>query len=258
MRLSVIIPARNEAEVIRPMLTMLARVFDKEIIEIIVVDDGSTDDTKKIVSEMHNEDKRIICISRRPPHGVGRAIRDGLKHVKKDATHILTLDADFTRNIPDLFPFFDKIKSCDGIIGSRYMEEYSLVRYPGLKKFFNRSFHALVRLFFGVKHHDLTNNFKLYKKEVFDHLPLTSTDYAINAETGLYPILLGYTIQELPVIWFARGKNMGSSKFKLLSVAPGYINVLVKAQKIANNKSNHPLLSALFLGLCNTVGIKNI
>jgi dolichol-phosphate mannosyltransferase len=235
MKLSVVIPARNEEEVIEPLVIMLLRVFDEYIHQIIVVDDGSTDNTVMIVKKLSKKDSRVELFSRTPPHGVGRALRDGLKRVKKTATHILTLDADFTRNIPDLFPFFEKINECDGIIGSRYMEKYSLVRYPELKKFFNRSFHLLVRLLYGVNQHDLTNNFKFYKKEVFDALPLSATDYAINAETGLYPILLGYNILELPVIWFARGKNMGQSKFKLLSVAPGYIQVLRKAKNIVKN-----------------------
>lgn len=246
MKVSVVIPARNEEGVIGDMVTMLTRVFNEHIHQVIVVNDGSTDTTKKIVMKLQKKDKRITLINRKPPHGVGRALRAGLKKVKRNATHILTLDADFTRNIPDLFLFFEKIKDHDGLIGSRYIEPHSLVRYPGFKKFFNRAFHLLVRFFYGVKQKDLTNNFKFYKKSVYESLPLTATDYAINAETGLYAVLMGYDIKELPVTWYARGINMGSSKFKLLSVAPGYLKILFKGKEIANNSTRFPWLLDTF------------
>lgn len=235
MKLSVVIPAHNEEDVIGTMVHMLLAVYDKEILQCIVVDDSSSDTTPKIVRALAKKDKRIKLIRRKPPNGVGRAIREGLKHVDKKATHILTMDADFIRNIPDLTEFFDRIDSCDGLIGSRYKIQHSLVRYPWVKKVFNRSYHVIARLIYGVKQADLTNNFKFYKKEVFDALPLTAHDYAINAETGLYPILLGYNIGEVPITWYARQRGEGESKFELFNVAQytsSYFSVLVKAMDI--------------------------
>lgn len=232
MNVSVIIPARNEQENIGKMVRMILALYHEFVNEIIVVDDGSTDDTKSIVADIAGKDRRVKLIGRHPPHGVGLALRKGLEHVSKNADYVFTLDADFIRNIPDLEDFFLNIKNYDGIVGSRYLERYSLIRYPLLKRFANRTFHLLVRLFLGIKHTDLTNNFKLYKRKIFAHVPLTSHDYAINAETGIYPILLGYKIKELPVIWYARGRAMGSSKFHLLQVAPSYVKVLLKAMKI--------------------------
>jgi dolichol-phosphate mannosyltransferase len=229
---SLILPARNEEDNIRKMATMTLALYSNYIKEIIVVDDGSTDKTAEIVRSIHRKDKRVKLIRRGPPHGVGLAIRDGLRHVSKKAEYVFTLDADFVRNIPDLEDFFVNIKRYDGLIGSRYLEENSLIYYPPLKKFFNRIFHLLVNLIFGIHRSDITNNFKLYKKEIFNSLKLTSDNYAINAETGLYPLLLGFNIKELPVIWFTRDRNMGTSKFNLLKVAPGYIKVLINAIRI--------------------------
>jgi dolichol-phosphate mannosyltransferase len=235
---TVILPARNEADVIGIMVRMLLSVYPEYIKHVIVVDDGSTDQTAVIVRRMGKADRRIQLFCRKAPHGVGLAIRDGLSHVPRDTEYILSLDSDFTRNIPDLEAFFAAIRGCDGLIGSRYMRRHSLIRYPFVKRICNRTFHLLVRLAYGVKQHDLTNNFKLYKKSVFAALPLTATDFAVNAETGLYPILLGYKIKELPVTWYAREDGMGSSKFNLLKVASSYFSVLIKAKDINHVTKN--------------------
>lgn len=237
LNVTAVIPAKNEEATIGKMVRIILSVYPKYIGHVIVVNDGSTDATANQVRKIMRDDKRIILVNRSFPQGVGFALREGIKKVPAETTHILTLDADFVRNIPDLEEFFDQIDRFDGLIGSRYMEKYSLIRYPRLKKLFNRLFHLLTKYLYGVQSTDLTNNFKLYKKEVFDALPLTASDYAINAETGLYPILLGYRIGELPVAWYARGRNMGVSKFHLLKVAPGYINVLIRAAKLATKPS---------------------
>ncbi|OGG13472.1 hypothetical protein A3D77_07910 [Candidatus Gottesmanbacteria bacterium RIFCSPHIGHO2_02_FULL_39_11] len=229
MKLSVIIPARNEEAVIGKMIRMLLLVYGSYIHEMIVVDDGSTDTTPVILSKLAKQYKKVKVIRRKPPHGVGLALRAGLKAGSHNATHILTMDADFIRNVPDLEDFFSKIRFYDGLIGSRYGEKNRLIRYPIVKKVCNRGFHFLINICYGIKRSDLTNNFKLYKKEVFDAITLKSDDYAINAETGLYPILLGYRIGEIPVTWFAREREMGQSKFQLLHVLPGYAAVLIRA-----------------------------
>jgi dolichol-phosphate mannosyltransferase len=229
---SVIIPAHNEEETIGKMVRMLHALYHQYIREIIIVNDASKDKTSQVIRNLSKKIKCVKLINRHSPSGVGLALRDGLRKVSGKSKYVLTLDADFIRNLSDLEDFFLKIKDYDGLIGSRYREKNSLVNYPGLKKFFNRSFHLIARFLYGIKHKDLTNNFKLYKKEVFNSLPLSSDDYAINAETGLYPVLMGYNIGEIPVIWFARSRNMGVSKFKLFSVAPGYIKVLLRAFNI--------------------------
>jgi len=237
MKVALVLPARDEEAVIGKMVTMMLAVYDAFITHVIVVDDGSRDQTARIVASLAKKDPRITLLRHHPPYGVGLAIREGLSHVPKGTTHILSMDADFLRNVPDLFDFFALIPRYDGLIGSRYVARYSLIHYPFLKRVFNRIFHAMVRLIYGVTTKDLTNNFKLYKKEVFDALPLSATDFGINAETGLYPVLMGYRIGEIPVAWYARERDMGKSKFRLLGVAPSYIRVLVRAAQFSKRPS---------------------
>lgn len=233
MTTSFVIPARNEEQVIGKMLRFILAVYDKYINQIIVVDDASTDKTAQIIEKISKLDKRVILIRKKSPHGVGLAIREGLNYVSPNCKYVFLLDADFIRNVPDLEDFFIKIKDYDGLIGSRYLEKNSLVHYPALKKIFNRLFHLCVRVFLGINRSDLTNNFKLYRREIFDSITLTARDYAVNAETGIYPILKGFKIGEIPVTWYARSRNMGISKFKLLQVAPGYLKILLNASMMS-------------------------
>ena len=73
---------------------------------------------------------------------------------------------------------------------------------------------------------DLTNNLKLLKREVVERLILTQPWFAINAETGLQPLVMGYTVKEVPISWINRTPDMGSSSFRLVRVGGGYIRVL--------------------------------
>ncbi len=227
MRLSIVIPCHNEEANINKLVKAFLASYDNKILEIIVVNDGSTDKTGNIANDLRKKIRKIKVIHRIPPHGVGLAIREGLKNVSPSASHVLTLDADFIKNVPDIKHFFDSISNYDGLVGSRYLHSGDLIRYPFAKKFANRSFHFLCRILLGITQKDLTNNFKFYKKEIFDSIPLTSSNFSINAETGIYPIIYGYKIGEIPVKWIGRTKSMGSSKFKLFSVGPYYLRVLL-------------------------------
>ncbi|MBI2443225.1 MAG: methyltransferase domain-containing protein [Candidatus Levybacteria bacterium] len=97
-----------------------------------------------------------------------------------------------------------------------------------MKKIANRSFHGLARIFLGIPHVDVTNNFKLYKREIVEAIRphLRSSGFSINAETGIYPYLLGFSTKEIPVSWIGRKEDMGSSSFNILKAGPGYASVL--------------------------------
>src|SRR5205814_7470167 len=110
-----------------------------------------------------------------------------------------------------------------------------VVRYPLLKRAMNRLFHHVVKIIFRVRQNDLTNNFKLYKADIFRALPWKSNDCAMNAETGLLPILFGYNLIEVPVMWVDRDPAMGRSKFGLLKHGGGYLRVIFQSLRIARS-----------------------
>jgi dolichol-phosphate mannosyltransferase len=101
----------------------------------------------------------------------------------------------------------------------------------------NRFFHAVVKALFRVKQNDLTNNFKLYRADIFRSMPWQSDGFAMNAETGLLPVLAGYKLAEVPVVWVDRAPEMGKSKFGLLKHGGGYLRVILHAARLAGNRS---------------------
>lgn len=225
--LSVVLIAHNEELNIGKMIEALESSYQNEILEIVVVDDNSTDGTARIVEDLKKRYGDLRLVRRSPPPGVGRALKAGYAAVDQKAEYILSMDSDFVHNIPQIARLIEEVeKGYDGVIGSRFTKGGELRRYPFPKKIANRVFHFIAGILFNIKCRDLSNNFKLYKKEVFQKLPYSSDDFAMNAETGILPIMYGYRIAEVPVSWIGRSEGMGISKFKIWKYGMGYINTL--------------------------------
>ncbi len=233
--LSAVLIAHNEEENIGGMIDGLLRDYGDELLEIIVVSDSSTDRTSDIVRERMGRDGKVRLIEKGKPSGAGTALKAGFRNVSPKAGYVLTMDSDFIENIKEVRSLIEATESegRDGAIGSRYMKGGRLVNYPLMKKIMNRSFHLLVRALFHIKQKDLTNNFKLYKAGIIRGLPWESDDFAINAETGIFPIVAGYNIAEVPVSWIQRGAGMGKSKFRLFKVGLSYIKVISRARRLS-------------------------
>ena len=230
MKLSIVIPARNEEANIGKMTKLLFKSFGPIIDKLIIVNDCSRDSTKQILQGLSKKNKKILAVHRSKNPGVGNAIRAGYKAVPKSSDFVLSLDCDFTKNIKDIKRMINLANKsgADMILGSRYMKGGKLIRYPQAKKIANRAFHLMARFIFGFPFADVTNNFKLMRYEVIKAIRpnLKSSGFSINAETGLYPILMAFEVAESPVSWIGRSKEMGTSSFKVLKAGPGYIDVV--------------------------------
>lgn len=224
---SFVVPCHNEEMNISQLVDKLMQLYEPYIHEIIFVDDNSTDCTADVVREVARREPRVKLVQRQPPNGVGRALRDG--YAAATGRYILTMDCDFVQLVPEFRDLFRVIASgSDGAIGSRFSYESVLINYPFFKILCNRAFHLLVRLFLFRKVRDISNNLKLYRSEILKNLQIEEPHFAANAETGLKPLLAGYDIQEVPISWINRTIDMGSSSFKILKVAPGYIFALLR------------------------------
>lgn len=234
MKLSVVIPAYNEEANIENIVQLLLKNFENIIIEIIIINDCSKNNTAWILDRLSKENKKVIPLHRKGKNGVGRAIRAGLHKVSKKSNYVLLLDSDCIRNMKNIKEMIRHSDEADGILGSRFIKKNSLINYPIAKKVANRIFHMLVRQVLGLRQKDLSNNIKLYKKEIITKmLPyLTSTGFSINAETGIYPLLLGFHLKEVPVVWVGRTAQMGKSSFRVAQEGPGYVRVLLKALRL--------------------------
>jgi SAM-dependent methyltransferase len=223
--LSVVIPCRNEEANVRALVEGLRRHYDEYLHQIVLVDDGSTDGTRDEMRSLAELDPRVVCIERAPPHGVGRALADGLAAATGE--WVLTLDCDFQHLLPDLPDLFDAAAAgAEVAVGSRFSPRSVLLNYPYAKIVANRAFHACARALLGRGFRDLTNNLKLMRREVAAELVLFEEHFAVNAEIGFLPLLAGRRVEEVPVSWINRTPDMGSSSFRLARVGRGYARVL--------------------------------
>ena len=222
---SFVIPCHNEEMNLEPLVSRLCNLFDEYIHEIVLVDDNSNDSTGNVISHLAARDSRIKPIYRTPPSGVGRAISDGLQAATGD--YVLSLDCDFQQLLPEVRDLFDAIVGGQDVaIGSRFSRHSVLLNYPLLKIVANRAFHAWAQIMLLARFRDLTNNLKLMRREIVENMILLEPDFAVNAETGLQPLVMGYRVKEVPISWIGRGTDMGPSSFRLLKFGGGYWRVL--------------------------------
>jgi dolichol-phosphate mannosyltransferase len=223
---SIVIPCYNEQMNIRPLVDGLRVYYDSYIHEIILIDDNSSDKTKQVIESLREDDSRIKPVYRSGPNGVGRALADGYRIAT--GTYVLSMDCDFQHLLPELRDIFDAAADgFDVVVGSRFSRHSVLLNYPVMKIIANRGFHALAQILLLRRFHDLTNNLKLTRREVTERLQLTQAGFAVNAETGLQPLIMGYKVKEVPISWINRMPDMGMSSFKLIRVGGGYWRVLL-------------------------------
>ena len=224
--ISVVIPCHNEEMNVRPLIERLLGYYGQYLHEIIPVNDGSNDRTGDVITKLAENDKRVKPLHRVPPNGVGLAIADGL--AAATGRYVLMMDCDFQHLLPEFRDLLDQVaKGYDVVIGSRFSRHSVLLNYPFLKIFANRAFHALAILLLGYRIRDVTNNLKIMRREVVSDLRLRQPGFAVNAEIGLQPVLLGYTVKPVPISWINRSPGMGNSSFRLVRAGGGYWDVLL-------------------------------
>jgi SAM-dependent methyltransferase len=240
---SVVVPCHNEEMNVRPLVNAFLQAYNRYIFEILLVNDNSKDGTASAIRALSAEDPRIRLIDRKPPNGVGRALRDG--YTAAQGRYILTMDCDFVQIIPEFRDLFAAVAAgYDGAIGSRFSHESVLINYPLPKILANRGFHLLLNLLLGFKVRDISNNLKLMRADVLKRIDIEENHFAANVETGLKPIVAGYAIKEVPISWINRTPEMGTSSFRLLRVAPQYamalFRIVWKAWRTRRARRNGP------------------
>ena len=222
---SVVVPCHNEEMNIGPLVAGLRELYGEYLHEIIPVDDNSRDGTAAVLRRLAAEDPRVRPVFRMPPNGVGRALADGYRAAT--GRWVLSMDCDFQHLLPELRDVFDAAAAGhDVVVGSRFSRHSVLLNYPAQKIAANRGFHLIARLLLRRSFRDLTNNLKLMRAEVVRDLRLEEPGFAVNAETGLQPLVMGYRVKEVPMAWINRTPDMGTSSFRLAKVGGGYWRVL--------------------------------
>jgi dolichol-phosphate mannosyltransferase len=228
MKLSIVIPAYNEAENIGRCLAELRRVVGEEHripYEIIVVDDNSRDATAELVQEIMRDDPAVRLVRRRPPGGFGRAIRSGLAEVTGEVVVICM--ADQSDDPRDIVAYYEKIsEGYDCVFGSRFVKGSRVEQYPPLKRIVNRVVNRCVQWMFWTQFNDMTNAFKAYRTSVIRECgPYQASHFNITLELSLGALIRRYNIAQIPIRW--SGRQWGASNLKLREMGRRYLSTLM-------------------------------
>ncbi len=227
MKLSVVIPAYNEAESISETLEKLyAKLVESNIPhEIVVVNDNSKDNTLEVLEILQLSIPTLEVYTNKGPNGFGYAVRYGLERFKGDCVAVMM--ADLSDSPDDLIVFYNKLlEGHDCVFGTRWSKGGKVYDYPKHKLYLNRFFNNLVRLMFGIKYNDVTNAFKLYTRETIEGVkPFMSPHFNLTVEIPLKAIIRGYTYAVVPNTWTNR--KHGVSNLKIKEMGSRYFYILL-------------------------------
>lgn len=207
--LSLVIPAYNEEDIIESTLLEVISYLSKKKYdwEVVVADDGSTDDTAKIVEKFSK--KGVKLVSLRKNQGKGAALRRGI--LKSKGKYVVFSDADLSVPITTLSQV---IKSLDSgnevVIGSRRLKDSKIVVHqPWLRENLGRVFTLLTKIYLGTNVSDFTCGFKGFTRASADGIFSVSklNRWAYDSEVMFIAKKKKFKIKEIPVTWTNRANT---------------------------------------------------
>ena len=227
MKLSVVIPARDEEGSIEKTLAEIAATLAREHIQsqIVVVDDGSTDATAARVQQVAQQSSAVVLVVNNGPHGFGCAVRSGLAQASGDAIAIIM--AYGSDSPEDLVRYYRKLEEgYDCVFGSRFMHGSKVIDYPVHKLAINRVANWFIKVLFRLRYNDITNAFKCYRRQAIDGMqPLISPHFNLTVEMPLKAIVRGFSYAVVPISWTNR--KSGISKLKIKEMGSRYLFIVL-------------------------------
>jgi len=215
-RLTIFFPAFNEeenvAETVRRALDEVGPLVDS--IEVLVIDDGSTDRTPELADELAAADPRVR-VHHQANRGYGGALRSGFEQASGELIGFSDADLQFDlREMSRLLARIDDpARPVDAVIGYRVRRQD-----PPHRIFIAKAYNAIVSAAFALRVRDIDCAMKLFRREVFDGLRLEAESPFLSAELLIKLKARGERVAQLGVTHYARaaGTNTGASFRKIL------------------------------------------
>ncbi|MBN1972979.1 MAG: glycosyltransferase family 2 protein [Sedimentisphaerales bacterium] len=211
--LSVFFPCYNEEGNVARTAEQAFEVLNKLDLdfEIIIVNDGSADKTGQIADELSRKDKRVKAIHHPRNLGYGAALQSGFKAASKE--YVFYTDGDGQFDLKELPPLLPLMEHYDIVSCYRIKRRDSLIR-----KINAWCWTKLVCTLFGLRIRDIDCAFKLYKREIFDNIKLSSTGALIDTEILARASGKGYKITQKGVNHYPRaaGVQTGANPWVIL------------------------------------------
>lgn len=216
-KLSIIIPLFNEEESLQPLANEIRKAIKPVNIayEVILVDDGSTDNSLKVIKDICKPDKRFRYISFRKNYGKSAALKTGFKEANGDV--VVTMDADLQDDPNEIPNLIKKLEEGYDLVSGWKRKRHD----PFIKKSSSRFFNLVTRLMTGIKIHDFNCGLKAYRKDVTDNIN-------VYGELHRYmPVLAnwdGFKVSEVIVKHHPR--RYGKTKYGISRFFKGFIDLI--------------------------------
>jgi len=214
MKISVIIPMYNEEDNVIHTLTDVENVLSKyEDYEVIVVDDGSYDDTSKLTEKFESNNSNFHVLKHIVNMGMGRALRTGFENATGDI--VVTIDADLSYSASQIPKLADELinnETIDIVVGSPYMEGGEVNNVPIIRLIISKIANKFAGFAMSENLSTVTAVLRAYRKDVLDSLELESNGTEINLEILSKASATKYRMKEVPAV--LEGRKLGNSKLK--------------------------------------------
>jgi glycosyltransferase involved in cell wall biosynthesis len=202
---SIVVPAYNESGRLRPTLDALLRFIQEENwdAEILVVNDGSKDDTAQVVREYGKLHPQVLLLENPGNRGKGYSVRNGMLHARGDIC--LFSDADLSSPIEEARKLLAALaQGADVAIGSRWLKsELQTERQPLYRQAFGRIYNLVLRIFLGMRFVDTQCGFKAFTRNAVQRIfPLQRIErWGFDPEILFLAQRAGLRVVEVPVVW---------------------------------------------------------
>ncbi len=229
MRTLVVIPTYNEAENVLPLVGQV--IAQKDVLDVLVVDDASPDGTGDFVAEAMATEPRLHLIRREAKLGLGSAYVAGFHYgIEHGYDLIVTMDGDFSHHPRYLPPLLDAASRCGLVIGSRYVPGGGIVNWPIHRRMLSAFANLYVRTLLRLPARDCTSGYRCYRREVLESVDVDgvrASGYSFLEEMVWRVHYGGFRIGEIPIVF--EDRHRGVSKINRSEIFRAVWHVLATA-----------------------------
>jgi len=255
MKVSLVVPAYNEEKAIKKVVDEALGYVN----EIIVVDDGSRDNTAKVVRQNFSDNDKVKLVKHSINQGKAAALRTGIKNSKGDI--IIFTDADYTYPASAFPEMIKKLEEgADLVLGNRFRSNMTM---PALNKLGNAIFSLVATYITCVNINDGQTGLRAFRREMFSDLDVNAKNLEYETKMTVKAAKLGYKIDEVPIEYRPRiGKsklnpfNDGLKMFSsLVSIAFSETSLLAKTIMLPSLLF---VISGIFTGISSWIEYLNL
>jgi dolichol-phosphate mannosyltransferase len=222
----VIVPTYNEIENISRLVERILAAHER--VEVLVVDDNSTDGTGSRADAMSDSQPRLHVLHRTGKLGLGSAYRSGFDYaLRAGYDRVFTMDADFSHPPESIPAMLQKADAYDLVIGSRYVPGGAVIDSPKGRRLISYGANLLATRLLGLRARDCTAGFRCYRRQLLERVGyhnVKSNGYSFLIEMLFQCQRAGYTVAEVPITF--RDRALGRSKISQAEIRLALLTVL--------------------------------